>query len=93
MTEKNIRQKGKKEYSAEEKIRIMLEGLAGGEVRSVAVFHRGRRGDSPVTQAMRAAYYPIGTGRLIELMRAAGVEKVRRLDGVYFQPVIVGTRG
>ena len=30
-TVKNICQKGKKKYSAEEKIRIVLEGIAGGE--------------------------------------------------------------
>ena len=29
VTVKNIRQKGKKKYSAEEKIRIVLEGLRG----------------------------------------------------------------
>lgn len=47
---------------------------------------------SPTTQVMRTTYYAIGTGRLIELLRKAGFEDVRRLDGVYFQPVIIGTR-
>lgn len=44
------------------------------------------------THAMRSRYYAIGTDRLCELMRQAGLEKVRRLDGVFFQPVLVGTR-
>lgn len=50
-------------------------------------------GDRAATQVMRAAYYAVGTGRLIELMAEAGFRDVKRLDGVYFQPVIVGTRG
>jgi SAM-dependent methyltransferase len=44
------------------------------------------------THTMRSRYYAIGTGRLLELMREAGFEHVRRLDGVFVQPVLVGTR-
>jgi hypothetical protein len=29
---------------------------------------------------------------MVALMRAVGFEEVRRLDGRFFQPVIVGTR-
>ena len=44
------------------------------------------------THVMRSRYYAISTERLCELMREAGWGQVRRLDGVYFQPVLVGTR-
>lgn len=44
------------------------------------------------TFAMRSRYYAIPTSRLCELMRQAGFSDVRRLDGVFFQPVLVGTR-
>ncbi len=44
------------------------------------------------THVMRSKYYAIPTERLCELMREAGLEDVKRLDGVYYQPVLVGTR-
>lgn len=44
------------------------------------------------THVMRSRYYAISTDRLCALMRDAGLVNVRRLDGVYFQPVLVGTR-
>jgi hypothetical protein len=36
--------------------------------------------------------YAIGTGRLLELMRQAGFASVERLDGRFYQPVLVGSR-
>jgi SAM-dependent methyltransferase len=44
------------------------------------------------THTLRTKYYAIGTDRLLELMRRAGFEHVRRLDEVFYQPVLVGTR-
>jgi SAM-dependent methyltransferase len=44
------------------------------------------------TRVMRSRYYAVSTTRLCELMREAGLEQVRRIDGVFFQPVLVGTR-
>jgi len=44
------------------------------------------------THVMRSRYYAVSTLRLIELMREAGFENVQRLDGVFYQPVLVGTR-
>ena len=41
---------------------------------------------------MRSKYYAIGTGRLLELMRRAGFASVERLDGQFYQPVLVGSR-
>jgi SAM-dependent methyltransferase len=48
-------------------------------------------GDRPVTHVMRTKYYAIGTGRLLELMRRAGFASVERLDGRFYQPVLVGS--
>ncbi|WP_298432980.1 class I SAM-dependent methyltransferase [Ottowia sp.] len=56
---------------------FVVENLEAGEVK---------------THAMRSRYYAVSTSRLCELMEQAGLKNVRRLDGVYFQPVLVGTR-
>lgn len=44
------------------------------------------------THAMRTRYYAISTERLSALMRQAGFQDVRRIDGAFYQPVLVGTR-
>jgi SAM-dependent methyltransferase len=44
------------------------------------------------THVMRSTYYAISTERLCELLRAASFDGVRRIDGAFFQPVIVGTK-
>jgi hypothetical protein len=44
------------------------------------------------THVMRSKYYAITIPRLIELMTEAGFADVRRLDGRFFQPVVIGTR-
>jgi 2-polyprenyl-3-methyl-5-hydroxy-6-metoxy-1,4-benzoquinol methylase len=44
------------------------------------------------THAMRTRYYAISTERLCALMQQAGFQGVRRIDGVFYQPVLVGTR-
>lgn len=50
-------------------------------------------GDSAVTtKVLRWRVYRIGIPRLIDLLGKAGFLSVHRIDGVYFQPVIVGTR-
>lgn len=56
---------------------FVVENLATGAVK---------------THAMRSRYYAISTGRLCELMQEAGFHNVRRLDGAFYQPVLVGTR-
>ena len=45
------------------------------------------------THAMRSRYYAVSTARLCDLMREAGFSHVRRMDGAFYQPVLVGTRG
>lgn len=44
------------------------------------------------THVMRSRYYAVSTTRLGELMREAGFGDVRRIDAVFYQPVLVGTR-
>ena len=44
------------------------------------------------THVMRSTYYAIGIPRLLELMSEAGYSDVKRMDGRFFQPIIVGTR-
>jgi SAM-dependent methyltransferase len=46
---------------------------------------------TPRAQIFRSRYYAITPDRLLELMRDAGFERVRRVEGFY-QPVLVGTR-
>jgi SAM-dependent methyltransferase len=44
------------------------------------------------THVMRSRYQAVTTDRLCELMREAGYRDVRRIDGAFYQPVLVGTR-
>lgn len=44
------------------------------------------------THAMRPRYYAVSTDKLLALMREAGSQKVARLDEVFYQPVLVGTK-
>lgn len=50
-----------------------------------------QRGNSPATvHATRATYYAVPIPVLIQLMKEAEFQDVRRLDGVFFQPIIAG---
>ena len=44
------------------------------------------------TQVMRSKYYAVTIEKLVELMSEAGYKEVQRVDGRYFQPVIIGTK-
>jgi 2-polyprenyl-3-methyl-5-hydroxy-6-metoxy-1,4-benzoquinol methylase len=44
------------------------------------------------THVMRSRYYAISISRIMELMRQAGFLNVRRIDGMFFQPVLLGTK-
>lgn len=52
---------------------------------------KDRAGGDCETRVYRGRYYAISPVRVIELMREAGFENVRRVDG-FVQPVLVGTR-
>ena len=50
-------------------------------------------GQSPcVTHVFRSSYYAISIEHLIRLMVSVGFEQVRRINDVFFQPVIAGRR-
>jgi SAM-dependent methyltransferase len=44
------------------------------------------------THVMRSRYNAVGTGQLMSLMREAGFTAVERIDGHFYQPVLVGNR-
>ncbi len=52
-----------------------------------------RTSDPLVTHVMRTQFYAVGTDHLMALMRQAGFTAIERLDGRFYQPVLVGTRG
>jgi len=41
---------------------------------------------------MRSRYYAVSTARLCELLREAGFAQVKRVDGAFYQPLLIGTR-
>jgi hypothetical protein len=44
------------------------------------------------THVMRTRYNAVGTNQLLALMRRAGFSSTERLDGRFYQPVLVGNR-
>ena len=64
-----------------------------GDIYDLAMYFVEDRGGSDcVTHVMRTEYYAVGTDKLISLMTAAGFQQVQRLDGRFFQPVIIGKK-
>jgi len=64
-----------------------------GSIYDLAMYFVEDRGGSDcVTHVMRTKYYAVGTDRLIQLMTRAGFQQVRRLDGPFFQPVVIGKK-
>ena len=55
-------------------------------------FVEDRGGAECRTHAFRARYYTVSIDRLIDLFRDAGFEAVHRIDGRFFQPLIVARR-
>jgi SAM-dependent methyltransferase len=53
-----------------------------------------RGADGVETRVMRSTYYALPVPRLMELMREAGFDDVRRLpDDAFYQPLVIGRRG
>ena len=46
----------------------------------------------PVAHAMRSTYYAVSISKLMDLLRRAGFVDVERIDGQFFQPVVVGRK-
>jgi SAM-dependent methyltransferase len=55
-------------------------------------FLEDRDDAEPITHVMRSRYHAVTTDRLVQLMREAGFDDVERIDGRFFQPLIVGTK-
>lgn len=60
------------------------------EVSLYVVEDRG--GSDAMAHVMRTKYYAVSMDRLIELMEDAGYSDIRRIDGRFFQPLIIGTK-
>jgi SAM-dependent methyltransferase len=65
-----------------------------GEVYDMSMYFvvDDRASGQLVTHVMRTRYNAVGTGHLLALMRRAGFTKVERLDGRFYQHVLVGNR-
>ena len=55
-------------------------------------FVEDRGGSDCRTHALRSTYNTIGISKLMDLMSQAGFVDVKRLDGRFFQPLIIGRR-
>jgi hypothetical protein len=55
-------------------------------------FVEDRGGPSCVTHVMRSRYYAVGTDKLLALLRQAGFRSAERLDGRFYQPVLLGKK-
>jgi SAM-dependent methyltransferase len=65
-----------------------------GQVYDLAMYFvvDDRASGQLVTRVMRTKYNAVGTDHLLALMRQAGFTEVERLDGRFYQPVLVGNR-
>lgn len=64
-----------------------------GPVYDLAMyFVEDRGGPECATRVMRSQCYAVGTDTLQDLMRQAGFVQVERLDGRFYQPILVGRR-
>ncbi len=64
-----------------------------GEVYEMSMYViQDERSGECKTEVMRAKYYAIGTTRLLGLLKEAGFKDIKRVDGAYYQPVLVGTK-
>ncbi len=59
----------------------------------VTIYFAEDRGEQECyAHSFRSTYYAVAVPSLMELMQQAGFDDVRRLDGRFFQPMIVGTK-
>lgn len=65
----------------------------GSDVYDFGMYFTADDGGSELTtHVMRSSFYALSPARMIALFEEAGFKDVRRIDGVFFQPVIVGTK-
>jgi SAM-dependent methyltransferase len=55
-------------------------------------FVEDRGGPTSLTRVLRSQYYAVGTDTLLTLMRRAGFSRAERLDGRFYQPVLLGKK-
>ncbi|MDQ3172253.1 MAG: class I SAM-dependent methyltransferase [Acidobacteriota bacterium] len=64
-----------------------------GSIYDLSMYFVEDRGEADcVTHVMRTKYYAVGADKLMSLMTDAGFSDVQRMDGRFFQPVIIGRR-
>lgn len=65
-----------------------------GQVYDLAMYFvvDDRTSQQLITHVMRSQYNAVGTDHLLALIRRAGFTRVERLDGRFYQPVLVGNR-
>jgi SAM-dependent methyltransferase len=83
-----VREEGGKRY-----IILQVWDFAG-PIYDMAMYYvvDDRTSDPLVTHVMRTRYNAVGTGHLLGLLKQAGFTATERLDGRFYQPVLVGTR-
>ncbi|MFC4347846.1 class I SAM-dependent methyltransferase [Kordiimonas lipolytica] len=65
----------------------------GNDVYDFAMYFTADDGASELkTHVMRSAFYALRPARMVDLFHEAGFQDVRRIDDVFFQPVIIGTK-
>lgn len=65
----------------------------GNEIYDFSMYFTADDGkDELKTHVMRSAFYAIRPARMMELFEQAGFTEVKRIDDVFFQPVILGTK-
>ncbi len=65
-----------------------------GQIYDMAMYFVAddRTSNTIVTHVMRTRFNAVGTDHLLTLMRQAGFTATERLDGRFYQPVLVGNR-
>lgn len=66
---------------------------AEGDIYDFTMYFTADDGDRELkTQAMRSTFYAMSPSRMMALFEEAGFRDVTRVDDVFFQPIIVGTK-
>jgi SAM-dependent methyltransferase len=65
-----------------------------GQIYDMAMYFvvDDRASNQLATHVMRTEYHAVGTDQLLALMKRAGFTSTERLDGRFYQPVLVGNR-
>jgi hypothetical protein len=64
-----------------------------GNTYNLTIYFVEDRGEPACrTHVLRSTYNTVGIPKLVDLMSQAGFEDVQRLDGRFFQPLIIGRR-